>query len=111
MGGAVVGQWVLEIKTASPEEGITYVFGYDGETSTGGIGFFPSIDAVTLVTWHAEGDFGFNPIARYFGPLMDGFMGPDFEKGLAGLKKKVEAAHNGGLFRSFRQRRRRKSAP
>ena len=35
-----------------------------------------------------------DPIARYFGRLMDSYMGPDFEKGLINLKKKVEAANS-----------------
>lgn len=43
------------------------------------------------VTWTDEGDLGYNPINRYFGLLMDRFMGPDFEKGLATLKMVAEA--------------------
>ena len=86
------GKGSVEITKASPEEGIAYDFAFDGSPSTGGISFFPSFDGATLVTWHAEGDLGMNPIARYFGLLMDRFMGPDFEVGLTNLKKKVEAA-------------------
>jgi effector-binding domain-containing protein len=42
------------------------------------------------VTWTDEGDLGYNPISRYMGLLMDRMMGPDFEKGLAKLKKVAE---------------------
>ena len=44
----------------------------------------------TKVTWTLETDAGFNPMARYFGLLLDGFVGPDYEKGLANLKAVAE---------------------
>jgi uncharacterized protein YndB with AHSA1/START domain len=91
--GKSSGRGSIEIVKASPEEGIAYKFSFDGNRSTGGIGFFSGVDAGTLVTWYADGDLGMNPIARYFGTQMDRFMGPDFEKGLINLKKKVEAAN------------------
>ncbi len=91
--GKSSGRGSIEIVKASPEEGIAYAFSFDGNPSTGGIGFFPGVDDGTLVTWYADGDLGMNPIARYFGLQMDRFMGPDFEQGLRNLKKKVEAAN------------------
>jgi hypothetical protein len=90
--GKSSGSGSIEITKANLEEGIAYAFSFDGNPSTGGIGFFPGPDG-TLVTWYADGDLGMNPVARYFGLLMDRFMGPDFEKGLINLKKKVEAAN------------------
>jgi uncharacterized protein YndB with AHSA1/START domain len=45
----------------------------------------------TKVTWTLDADLGFNPIARYFGMMMDGMVGPDYEKGLARLKAAAEA--------------------
>ncbi len=47
--------------------------------------------AGTTVTWGLDTDLGFNPIARYFGMMMDGMVGPDYEKGLARLKAAAEA--------------------
>lgn len=44
----------------------------------------------TKVTWGLDTDLGFNPIARYFGMMMDGMVGPDYEKGLAHLKAAAE---------------------
>jgi len=90
--GESSGRGSIEITKANPEEGIAYAFSYDGNRSTGGIGLFPGPDCA-LVTWYADGDLGMNPIARYFGRLMDSYMGPDFERGLINLKKKVEAAN------------------
>ena len=60
--------------------------------STGGIKYAKEGDG-TKVTWTNEGELGWNPISRWcnaFG-MMDSMMGPDFESGLANLKKKVEA--------------------
>ena len=45
----------------------------------------------TKVTWGFDTDLGFNPIARYFGMMMDDIVGPDYEKGLARLKAAAEA--------------------
>jgi Polyketide cyclase / dehydrase and lipid transport len=47
--------------------------------------------AGTKVSWGFDSDLGFNPIARYFGMMMDGMIGPDYEKGLARLKAVAEA--------------------
>lgn len=42
------------------------------------------------VSWFDEGDLGYNPLNRYMGLFMGKMMGPDFEKGLAKLKKVAE---------------------
>jgi len=42
-------------------------------------------------TWGFHNDIGFNPIGRFFGLMMDGMLGPDYEDGLARLKKVAEA--------------------
>lgn len=38
------------------------------------------------VTWDFEADNGMNPLARIFGRLIEKFLGPDYEQGLAKLK-------------------------
>ncbi len=45
----------------------------------------------TKATWALDGDSGMNPIGRWFGVMMDGMVGADFERGLANLKKTAEA--------------------
>jgi hypothetical protein len=45
----------------------------------------------TMVTWGIDVDLGMNPVSRYFGLMFDGMIGKDFDKGLANLKKHVEA--------------------
>lgn len=42
------------------------------------------------VSWIDEGDLGYNPISRYMGLFMGKMLIPDFDKGLAKLKKVVE---------------------
>ena len=56
---------------------------------------FAKKDSSTKVTWIMDSDLGMNPIGRIFGLFMDKMMGPDFEKGLANLKKVAEAIPNG----------------
>jgi hypothetical protein len=44
----------------------------------------------TKVTWSFDTDHGFNPPARWFGLVLEKFLSPDFEKGLAKLKTVCE---------------------
>lgn len=49
------------------------------------------VEGGTQVTWGFRTDLGLNPVGRYFGLLMDGFIGKDYEEGLSSLKALVEA--------------------
>jgi hypothetical protein len=51
----------------------------------------------TRVTWDLDSDMGAGPIGRYFGPFLDRMVGPDYEKGLAQLKKLVESMPPAGV--------------
>lgn len=93
-GESVGGHGKFEITKSDPDTGIDYNLDFDHGTyvSTGGIKYAKDAGG-TKVTWTNEGDLGWNPISRWcnaFG-MMDSMMGPDFETGLANLKKKVEA--------------------
>ncbi|MCP5474134.1 MAG: SRPBCC family protein [Rhodanobacteraceae bacterium] len=48
----------------------------------------------TRVTWGFQTDFGYDLVGRYFGLLMDRFVGADYEKGLVQLKALVETFPN-----------------
>jgi Polyketide cyclase / dehydrase and lipid transport len=39
----------------------------------------------TQVTWATETNFGANPVGRVFGLMMDGYLGPIYERGLSNL--------------------------
>ena len=45
----------------------------------------------TRVEWTLDTTVGDNPIGRYMGLFMDRIMGPDYERGLANLKQRVES--------------------
>ena len=52
---------------------------------------FEAVDGGTKVTWGLRGNSGMNVAGRYMGLMMDRFVGPDFEDGLARLKRECEA--------------------
>lgn len=60
-----------------------------GTTSTGAFSFVPE-GSGTRVTWSIEGDFGRNPLMRWFALFSDRMVGPDFAAGLANLKALAE---------------------
>jgi uncharacterized protein YndB with AHSA1/START domain len=45
----------------------------------------------TRVVWRFQSDFEGSLVGRWFGLLFEGMIGPDYEKGLANLKRVVEA--------------------
>ncbi len=91
--GEKMGSGRMTLTASDPKKGVAYELAMEqGKyTSHGVIAYEPESDG-TRVTWTNEGDLGWSPISRWFGLLMDAFMGPDFEEGLGNLKKKAEAA-------------------
>jgi effector-binding domain-containing protein len=51
----------------------------------------------TTVRWTLDADMGFGPIGRYFGLILDGAVGNDFDNGLRNLKALVEAMPNADI--------------
>ena len=60
-----------------------------GMQSTGMFELMPQSDGVRVV-WSDAGDLGMNPLSRWFGLFLDKMVGPDFEGGLANLKRNLE---------------------
>jgi len=91
--GKSTGYGELQLTKSDPARGVSFdlEFGHGKYISAGTIALLPE-DSGTRVTWTNEGELGLNPINRYFGLLMDRMMGPDFQKGLENLKRKVETA-------------------
>jgi hypothetical protein len=58
----------------------------------GVISFDPAPGGSTRVTWTDSGEIGNHPFYRYMGVFMDRLIGGTFERSLAALKQKVEAA-------------------
>lgn len=45
----------------------------------------------TQVVWAMDADMGSSPVNRLFGLILEKFIGPDYEKGLASMKPLIEA--------------------
>lgn len=45
----------------------------------------------TRVVWSLDADMGAGPVGRWMGLMMDGWVGGDYERGLANLKELVES--------------------
>lgn len=91
--GPSTGAGHLTITRSEPAAGVWYDLDFEhGKFLSRGALTFKTNGPVTLVTWSQEGSMGRNPVNRWFGLLMDKMMGPDFEAGLAGLKKRAESA-------------------
>ena len=50
-----------------------------------------TVDEYQLLTWGFDSEFGYDLIGRYMGLMMDKWIGPDYEKGLAKIKAIAEA--------------------
>lgn len=61
-----------------------------GSKSQGYMELIPEA-AGTKVVWVDAGDLGMNPMSRWFGLFLDKLIGPDFERGLSNLSRRVEA--------------------
>jgi uncharacterized protein YndB with AHSA1/START domain len=89
---ATEGSGEMEFTEADVDRRIAYRLSFPefGMQSRGVL----TIDAAgsgVRVSWTNEGDMGSNPVNRWFGLFMDRLVGPDFEAGLANLKRLAEA--------------------
>jgi len=84
------GDGRMTFTSAEPGKRIGYeLFFPDFGTSTGAFDFAPEAGG-TRVAWRLDGDFGSNPVFRWFTLLADSMTGKDFEGGLANLKVLAE---------------------
>ena len=87
---ADVGSGSQEIIAAEPDRSVTtrLDFGAEGDANAT-LTIEPQGDA-SKVTWSFDASFEDDYFGRYFGALLDGLLGPDYERGLAKLKTVVE---------------------
>jgi hypothetical protein len=87
------GDGKMTISVLKPAEDFEYRMEFTdmGMVSRGTMGLSPGPGGSTRVTMAMEGDLGHNPMYRWFGLFMDKLTGPDFEAGLANLKRLSEA--------------------
>lgn len=81
-----VGNGALTIVESNAPSSIKTKIEFDGQSPAYGFWNFEAGEDGTKVTWGMEGDMGWTPIGKIFGLMIDGMVGPDFEKGLNNLK-------------------------
>ena len=85
------GDGKLTIREVEQNQRILNDIDFGGQAATGHWDFEASGEG-TKVTWSMKGDAGGNIIGRYMGLMVDMMAGPQFELGLAELKKIAETA-------------------
>lgn len=86
-----MGEGSMKLTESDPAKGLKFDLSFEhGKYLSTGTFTFESADTGTKVTWGMDGKVSRNPLDRFFSLFMDKFIGPDFEEGLANLKKKAE---------------------
>lgn len=89
--GSIIGDGSQTIVTSEPFERVVSRLALgSGREALSSFSLEPA-QFGTSVTWTFEQDFGLNIFGRYFGLLLDGIVGEDYEAGLAGLKTMAES--------------------
>jgi effector-binding domain-containing protein len=89
--GKKVGNGQMTLTNLIPGELVGYDLAFDhGKYLSKGKVVIETAGDSSKVSWIDDGDLGYNPIARYMGLFMGKMLVPDFDKGLAKLKKIVE---------------------
>jgi hypothetical protein len=89
-----VGKGKMTILDEKPNENVHIKLEFDGMgVSTCDFKLIATDSTTTMVKWSMDSDHGLNPLSRIMGTMMDKFVGPDFEKGLANLKAMTEVKH------------------
>lgn len=90
-GNKMVGTGRMEIVKSIPNSEMRFNLQYGKNPKASPAGFLLSeVNGKTSITWFIDIDFGMFLPGRYFGLFFDKMLGPDYEKGLANLKRYVE---------------------
>lgn len=85
-----VGSGSMEVASITPDDRVDIALDFaDQGTAETWFTVVPE-GAGSTVTWAFSTDLGFNPIGRYFGPMIDDMVGADYEAGLQKLKTLAE---------------------
>ncbi len=86
-----VGNGCMKIKESIANSSMKTEIDFGGQGKGQGSWTLEAADGGTKVTWGMESSVSSPPvIGKYFGLMMDGMVGPSFDKGLANIKKIVE---------------------
>jgi len=88
------GNGKATVTAVVPLRSVTYTLEFpdDGMKGVGVLTLSPAETGEVRVTTAMNGDLGMNPMMRLMGPLLDKMIGPDFEAGLAKMKRVAETA-------------------
>ena len=88
------GNGKATVTAVVPLQSVTYALEFpdEGMLGVGVLTLSPAENGAVRVTTAMKGDLGMNPMARLMGPFLDKMIGPDFEVGLAKMKRVSEGA-------------------
>ena len=87
-----MGQGEMKLTASEAGKLVKFDLGFEhGKYLSTGTFTFESDTGGTKVTWGMDGDVSRNPLDRFFSLLMGKMIGPDFEEGLANLKRRAES--------------------
>jgi len=89
--GRIIGRGRQTIVESMPFVHVSSVVTSGDDTETTSTFALVNEDGMTRVTWTYERDFGFNIAGKYFGLLLDGIVGPDYEQDLVRLADLAES--------------------
>ncbi len=84
-----VGDGKLTILYSHPYDSISVEMDFMKQGISNGYYLFQKTDSGTHVTWGFDADMGKNPFLKYFGLMMNKYVGGDYEKGLKNLDSLV----------------------
>ncbi|QHQ35589.1 SRPBCC family protein [Algicella marina] len=87
-----VGTGSQEIIAAVPDERVETALDFGPMGTADAAWLLRPVDTGTEVEWTFSTDLGLNPVWRYMGLMMEGWVGADYEKGLQSLKSRVEGS-------------------
>ena len=88
--GNIIGQGSQTIIESVPFERVATALDFGDQGKAGAVFDLRETDDGTEVVWTFNMDFGFNLVGRYFGLIIGGAVGDDYEEGLASLKSMAE---------------------
>lgn len=89
-GNNSVGAGSQEITALTPDQEIKMHLIFEGQGDAQVAFRLNDEQGQTNVTWTFDSEHGMNPLNRWFGLMLDGMIGGDYEKGLSQLKTYVE---------------------
>ncbi len=86
------GAGTLTVVEATPTSRVVFDMDFDGHGSAAVTFRFVDQGDATEVTWSMTGDMQIPVFGGYFAAMMDGVVGPTYERGLSALAETVSAA-------------------